>query len=174
MAKKTNLTEAPTVDQLEARVAELETIVRLMAEEVRTKRVVVEDDGFERVVLETGTTRGNGLHVIARADAGAEESRISLVVDDHDGDGPESAELWVWGAGEPLVTLSGRRRWNWRAEEPESDPTSGKPTFDAELHLERPYGRCGMVFDADGVRPHPIRLHEEECYRQAEFKRYRK
>ena len=55
-------------DALEARVAELERLVAAMTDEIRTRRVVVvEDDGFERVMIGQPRAMCPGIYVFGRS-----------------------------------------------------------------------------------------------------------
>lgn len=76
---------------LEARVVELETLVRAMTDEVRTRRLVVVDEtGFERVVAGTNTREG-WVHVFGK---GEDACEVFLVASE--ASTVNTAEVGVW------------------------------------------------------------------------------
>lgn len=136
------------VAQLRQKVAEL---VEQMATEVRTRRlVVVEEDGFERIVAGASGAHGELAVHTRTADGLSHGSNVSLYVQDMTDHEGESVEVALWhrgnSAGEFLV---------------HRNPDAGEATV--ELHVARPegVGDTGMVLNSNGVQMHPVRVRSE-------------
>lgn len=135
---------------LEERIGELEAKLREMANEVRTRRVIVEEpDGFERVRISGyDGIFSPGVRVFARVD-GAIDSWTYSALYGMDGTGEQSESrqasvgVMLWGEG------------NGRGDLSIDQDLEGQ--WSTSLTLEDRDGWPGMVLDGNGLKMHPHR-----------------
>ena len=129
--------------KLERRIAALERLVDRMSDEIRTKRVVVvEDDGFERVVVSSNSAQGpnmDGAAVTVYSRDGDHENYVRLYASELAGEGYTAAELFVVGAGNTATTLG-----YFRTDD-------GVPLSELAMHKLDVACGIGVIVDSRGV-----------------------
>lgn len=150
--------------------ADLEHLRRSLAEEVRTRRVVVvEPDGFERVILGEWNVSSAGVHIVARPQGrtvdGGSMTHLSLWASENDGfDGQESVGITLWGAGNSYLDLDLQQQENLPDETLDDDL---REQWHADMTVCSSANEAAQVFDQDGVHPHPMRLSAVEQWEEA-------
>lgn len=130
---------------LEQRITDLEQKLRQMEDEVRTRRVVVvEEDGFERVVIRSrdNTTFTPGLSVFARTELSESESHhscVSIYGIDSVGEDRDYASLGItlWGEGNGCASFDAHK--------------SPKGEWSGEVYIDSDTPNKQLIVDVEGV-----------------------
>lgn len=134
--------------EIDALRRQMAALVEQVSTEVRTRRlVVVEEDGFERIVAEANGDSGE-VKVQSRT-ATEDTTNVSMFAGEIDGF--ECAEVGLWHRGNNAAELITHL-----------DTTATIPVPTVELHVCRPHdGSPGMVFNGNGVSMHSARTMAE-------------
>ena len=139
--------------------SDLDALRASLSAEVRTRRLVVEEeDGFERVVAEGHGEHGT-LTVYARpvdreraAEGAVEGDGAEVVLIGNDESIAPSASVYVRATPDGFGSLGIAGRWS--AERAKTGPRSS-------IHLDSPLGQAGIEIDSDGLKNAPMRLYLE-------------
>lgn len=152
------------VVELNKRVTDLEGKLQAMEAEVRTQRlVVVEEDGFERVLVHSidDNSTASAVQVFARPKDGDRDSTFVglYALNDDDTEGEQRVGVDLWGEGECYLSLD--------IDRVAPSPILGDSRFRASVDIHGPTGvRSGVIIDGDGLKLSPNRLYDERHYRE--------